>query len=84
MPTVTSPDRLDPLTFAGSFAYLDRDVPVGVRLAAWRSQRGGQERKRAGHAGAGPDLAPEHRTLRGRGLAHRPRTGRGPDSGRNP
>ena len=36
---MTSPVRLDPLAFAGSFAYLASDIPPGVTLAVWRSQR---------------------------------------------
>jgi hypothetical protein len=81
---VTSPDRLDPLTFAGSFAYVDSDVPAGVTLAAWRSHRGGPDPKPPSRAGADADLAPQGRTLRVRGLARRPRSGRGRSPRRNP
>ena len=81
---MTRPDRLDPLTFAGSFAYLDSDVPAGVTLAAWRSHRGGPDPERPSQAGAGADLAPRHRTLRVPGLAHRPDSGRGRSPRRQP
>jgi hypothetical protein len=84
MPTVTSPDRLDPLTFAGSFAYLDSEVPAGVTLAAWRAQRGGPDPNRPRQAGAGADLAHRGRTLRVLGLAHRPHSGRGRSPRRQP
>jgi hypothetical protein len=54
---MTSPDRLDPLSFAGSFAYLEADVPPELTLPAWRSQRTalGTERPRAGRAATGGD-----------------------------
>jgi hypothetical protein len=60
---MTSPDRLDPLSFAGSFAYLDSHVPPGMTLPAWRSQRSGANRQprqlprsTTGRADAGADL----------------------------
>jgi hypothetical protein len=75
---MTSPDRLDPLSFAGCFADLEGDIPAGLTLAAWRSQR------TAGtDAAAGADLAPQGRTLRARMRARRPRGGRGPSPRRN-
>ncbi len=87
---MTSPDRLDPLTFAGCFAYLDSDVPAGVTLPVWRSQRAGSTSDRPqvasasiGGDGAGADRAPQGRTLRARRRAHRPRSGRGPSARRN-
>ena len=42
---MASPDRLDPLSFAGCFAYLDSEIPPGVTLPAWRSRRSGSKRK---------------------------------------
>jgi hypothetical protein len=80
MPTVTNPNRLDPLSFAGSFAYVESDVPAGVTLAAWRAQ---DRASSAAQAVSGADLAPQGRTLRVRGLARRPRSGRGPNPRRN-
>ncbi len=87
---MTSPDRLDPLTFAGCFAYLDSDVPPGVTLPVWRSQRTTRSAERLQLAArrsdldsAGADLAPQNRTLRVPGRAHRPRSGRGPSPRRN-
>ena len=89
---MTSPDRLDPLSFTGCFAELDSDIPPGVTLLAWRSQRARSNPKRPqiatpstgeGEGGAGADLAPRDRTLRVRGRAHRPRRGRGPSARRN-
>jgi hypothetical protein len=78
-------DRLDPLSFAGCFAYLDSEIPPGVTLPAWRSRRSGSRPKppeppgtTSGWAGAGADHASQGRTLRVRGRARRPRTGRGP------
>jgi single-strand DNA-binding protein len=38
-PAMTGPDRLDPLSFAGSLAYLEADVPLGQTLPAGRSPR---------------------------------------------
>jgi hypothetical protein len=82
---MTSPDRLDPPTFTGCFAYLEADIPPGMTLLVWRSQRPSSDAKEAadpggssGGAGAGADLAPEGRTLRVLMRAHRPRSGRGP------
>jgi hypothetical protein len=50
---MTSPDRLDPL----SFACLEADVPLGLRLPAGRSQRTTlvTGRPQAGRAATGPD-----------------------------
>jgi hypothetical protein len=50
---MTSPDRLDPL----SFAYIEADVPLGQTLPAWRSQRTtlSTERPQAGRAATGGD-----------------------------
>jgi hypothetical protein len=36
---MTSPDRLDPLAFAGGFAELESDLPPGMTLPAWRTER---------------------------------------------
>ena len=36
---MTSTDGLDPLTFAGSFAYLESDVPPGLTLPACSTTR---------------------------------------------
>jgi hypothetical protein len=69
---MTSPDRLDPPTFTGCFAYLEADIPAELTLTAWRSPP-----TPGGHS-AGADLAPEGRTLRVLMRAHRPRSGRGP------
>ena len=65
---MTDPDRLNPLLFAGCFAYLDSDVPAGMTLPAWRSQRNGSAAASSSPpvAGAGADRAPEDRTLRAR------------------
>jgi hypothetical protein len=54
---MTSPDRLDPLSFTGSLAYLEADVPLGQTLPAWRSQRTilGTGRPQAGRAATGGD-----------------------------
>jgi hypothetical protein len=54
---MTSPDRLDPLSFAGSLAYLKADVPLGLTLPARRSQRTtlGTERPQARRAATGGD-----------------------------
>jgi hypothetical protein len=54
---MTSPDRLDPPSFAGSFACLEADVPPELTLPAWRSQRTtlGTERPQAGRAASGGD-----------------------------
>jgi hypothetical protein len=61
---MTSCNRLDPLAFAGSFAYLESDLPPGVTLSDWRLLR-------TRSAGAGvpatradldAGLAPEDRT----------------------
>jgi hypothetical protein len=54
---MTSPDRLDPLSLAGSFACLEADVPLGLTLPAGRSQRItlGTERPQAARAATGPD-----------------------------
>jgi hypothetical protein len=73
---MTSPDRLDPLSFTGAFACLASDIPPELTLSAWRSQRGGG-------VVAGADRAPQRRTLRARRMARRPRTGRGPGPRRN-
>jgi single-strand DNA-binding protein len=56
-PAMTSPDRLDPLSLAGSLAYLEADVPLGLTLPAGRSQRTTlvTERPQAGRAATGPD-----------------------------
>ena len=75
---MTGPDRLDPLSFTGCFAYLASDVPPGLPLSAWRSQWG------RGGVGAGGDRAPQGRSLRARRRAHRPRNERGPSPRRNP
>jgi hypothetical protein len=90
MPAVASSDRLHPLSFAGCFAYFDSEIPPGVTLPAWRSRRSGSKGKppqprgtTTGGAGADADLAPQDRTLRVRGKAHRPRSGRGPSPRRN-
>jgi hypothetical protein len=83
---MTSPERLDPLSFPGCLAYLESDVP-GVLLPAWRTRRSSSTRDReavassATAAGAGADLAPEDRTLRARLWARRPPGGRGPTRG---
>ena len=57
---MTDPDRLNPLLFAGCFAYLDSDVPAGMTLPAWRSQRNGSAAASSSPpvAGAGADRAP--------------------------
>jgi hypothetical protein len=54
---MTSPDRLDPLSLAGSFACLEADVLLGLTLPAGRSQRItlGTERPQAARAATGPD-----------------------------
>jgi hypothetical protein len=82
---MTSPDRLDALTFTGCFAELESDIPPGLTLTAWRCGRTGSKRDRPGLAdastgrgAAGAGLAPQDRTLRVLGRAHRPRSGRGP------
>jgi hypothetical protein len=87
---MASPDRLDPLSFAGCFAYLDSEIPPGVTVPAWRSRRSGSKRKApqpggtaTGGAGAGADRAPQGRTLRVPGRARRPRNGRGPSARRS-
>jgi hypothetical protein len=87
---MASPDRLDPLSFAGCFAYLDSEIPPGVTLPAWRSRRSGSKRKApqprgttTGGAGAGADRAPQGRTLRVPARARRPRNGRGPSARRS-
>ena len=87
---MSSPDRLDPLSFAGCFAYLDSEIPAGVTLRAWRSRRSGSKRKppqprstTTGGAGASADRAPQGRTLRVPRRARRPRNGRGPSVRRN-
>jgi hypothetical protein len=87
---MTSPDPLDPLAFAGCFAYVDSDIPPGVTLTTWRAKRTArmsQSRRRATgqseRAGGGADLAPQDRTLRVPGRARRPRSGRGPSPRRN-
>jgi hypothetical protein len=84
---MTSTDRLDPLTFAGSFAYLESDLPPGLTLPAWRSQRSGSASPASStsdEAAAGADLAPQGRTPLGvRMRARRPRSGRGPGPRRN-
>jgi hypothetical protein len=84
---MTSPDRLDPLAFAGSFAELESDVPPGMTLQAWRSERNrpAAAAPRTGRGGAGTDRAPQRRTPFGvRMRARRPRGGRGPSPGRYP
>jgi hypothetical protein len=78
---MTSRDRLDPLAFAGSFAELESDVPPGMTLQAWRSERNrpAAAASRIEPGGADTDLAPQRRTPFGvRMRAHRPRSGRGP------
>ena len=78
---MTSPDRLDPLAFAGSFAELESDLPPGMTLPAWRSERNrpAAAGSRTWEPGAGADLAPQRRTPWGvRMRARRPRSGRGP------
>jgi hypothetical protein len=78
---MASPDRLDPLAFAGSFAELESDLPHGVTLPAWRSERNrpAAAARRSEGRGAGADLAPQRRTPWGvRMWARRPRSGRGP------
>jgi hypothetical protein len=87
---MASLDRLDPVSFAGCFAYLDSEIPPGVTLPAWRSRRSGSKRKppqprgtTTGGAGAGADRALQGRTLRVPGSARRPRNGRGPSPRRN-
>jgi hypothetical protein len=82
---MTSPDRLDALTFSGCFAELESDIPPGLTLTAWRSGQTSSKRDRSRPAsgstdrgGAGAGLASQDRTLRVLGRAHRPRGGRGP------
>ena len=78
---MTGPDRLDPLAFTGSFAELESDLPPGVTLPAWRSERNrpAAAGRRTEARGAGADLAPQRRTPFGvRMRARRPRSGRGP------
>ena len=78
---MTTPDRLDPLAFVGSFAELESDVPPGTTLPAWRGERNrpAAAASRTGRGGAGPDLAPQRRTPFGvRMWTRRPRSGRGP------
>jgi hypothetical protein len=78
---MTSPDRLDPLAFVGSFAELESDLPPGMTLKAWRSGRNrpAAAASRVGRGGAGADLAPQRRTPFGVQMrARRPRSGRGP------
>jgi hypothetical protein len=78
---MASPDRLDPLAFAGSFAELESDLPPGMTLRAWRTERNrpAAAASRTGDGGTGADLAPERRTPRGVRIgARRPRSGRGP------
>jgi hypothetical protein len=69
---MTSPDRLDPLSLAGSLAYLEADVPLGPTLPAWRSQRTilGTERPQAGRAATGPDGEHHSRDLASAGEPH--------------
>jgi hypothetical protein len=86
---MTGPDQLDPLEFAGCFAYGDSDVPPDLPLKTWRWRPARMSeppltatgRSEQGRAGA--DLAPEDRTLRVPGRARRPRSGRGPIPRRN-
>jgi len=62
---MTSSDRLDALTFAGSFAYLESDLPPGLTLPAWRSQRSGSDRRASSSSAPtrlGADDAPQGRT----------------------
>jgi hypothetical protein len=79
------PDRRDPVSSAGCFAYLESEVPPGLTLSAWREQRAGSTAKRgplsngaSSRAGAGADLAPQDRTCGCAKGARRPRSGRGP------
>jgi hypothetical protein len=54
---MTSSERVDPLSFSGCFAYLGCDVPAGMTLAAWRSQRTSpkaEHREIVGASTAGP------------------------------
>jgi hypothetical protein len=77
---MSSPDRLDPLGFAGSFSYLESDVPPGITLQAWRSRRNrpAAAPRFPAVAGADADGAPHARTLRARMETRRPRSRRGP------
>jgi hypothetical protein len=78
---MTSPDRLDPLAFAGSFAELESDLPPGMTLPAWRTERNrpAAAASRTERRGASANLAPQARTPWGvRMWARRPRSGRGP------
>jgi hypothetical protein len=78
---MTSPDRLDPLAFAGSFAELESDLPPGMTLPAWRTERRRPSAAARGSEArdAGADLAPQLRTPFGvRMWARRPRSWRGP------
>jgi hypothetical protein len=87
---MNGPDQLNPLKFAGCFAYVDSDVPPGVPLKTWRLSRTARMSEppltamgRTEQGRAGADLAPEDRTLRVPGRARRPRSGRGPSPRRN-
>jgi hypothetical protein len=71
---MSSNDRLDPHSFSGCFAELESDLPGGVTLAGWRSER----HRPVGDAAPAASRAPQVRTLRARWWARRPRSGRGP------
>jgi hypothetical protein len=74
---VTAPDRFDPLALAGSFAYLQSDVPPGVTLPAWRRRRAAAVAPNT-EVASGADRGPEDRALRALWWPGRPRGGRGP------
>jgi hypothetical protein len=83
---MTSPNRLDPLTFPGSFAELESDLPPGMTLPAWRTERRRPSAAARGSEGRGAaaDLAPKPRTPFGVPMrARRPRSWRGPSPRRN-
>jgi hypothetical protein len=78
---MTGRDRLDPLSFTGCIAELESDVPPGVALSAWRSQRSTSrdDRQRVASSeeatAATAERAPEPRTLGARLWARRARSG---------
>ena len=78
------PSRPDPHRFVGCFAYLASDIPPGVTLSAWRSQRPAKNPRRAhsphGPSGAdqgAPDPAAQARTLPTAAWSGGPDAGRG-------
>ena len=73
---MTEPNRLDPLTFAGCLSELASDVPPGLTLRAWRSQRTSH-----GSAG-GTGLAPQDRAQGARWGRRRPPRQGGPSERR--